>query len=99
MREIRTMMAVKVKNVLEYRKDYKIIFRHIGFGTEFFLRLPKYYFQYEKLKVGEVYNFNNNGTFRGIDYEVVYDYQLVNDDKNFNLFYDMPLFIRERRKS
>jgi len=96
-------IMLQVKNILKLRKDYKIILRSIRTNRKSELCLPNNYFDRnihgsEILKVGEIYEFEIHEPIPGMDNELVHVYSLTNDIKNFNLFYERPITIKDIRR-
>jgi len=96
-------IMLQVKNILKLRKDYKIILRSIRTNRKSELCLPNNYFDRnihgsEILKVGEIYEFEIHEPIPGMDNELVHVYSLTNDLKNFNLFYERPITIKDIRR-
>jgi hypothetical protein len=86
------LFKVVVEHILEYRRDYKIVFRIPQNNKKLEIYLPFRYFGYHTMKKGEVYNFILNPTFEDIYGDIVYNYSLSNDECNFNLYYYSPMF-------
>ena len=96
-------IMLQVKNILKLRKDYKIILRSIRTNRKSEICLPNNYFDRnihgsEILKVGEIYEFEIHEPIPGMDNELVHVYSLTNDLKNFNLFYERPITIKDIRR-
>ena len=96
-------IMLQVKNILKLRKDYKIILRSIRTNRKSEICLPNNYFDRnihgsEILKVGEIYEFEIHEPIPGMDNELVHVYSLTNDIKNFNLFYERPITIKDIRR-
>jgi len=85
-------ILLQVKNILKFRKNYKIILFNIRTKRKVSLYLPNHYLYFYEIKVGEIYYLLKQSYFHDIYDDVVYCYALRNKLKNFNLYSPNPNF-------